>query len=84
MIRPEHVRLAKRVAVVVGAIGTLGGVAYAAANAVAKAEDVERRVARIEHQISRLPADVARLDGKLDALMSFFRVPNTLSTKDSP
>lgn len=70
MLKPEHIRFARRAAVVAGAVATIGGLAYAGASAVSKSEDVARRLTIVEAKLG----DLARLEGKVDALLDFFRI----------
>lgn len=71
MIGPDTVRGAKRIGAVVAAVSVLGSLSYAAASAVAKSAEVERRVIVLELRAH----DLTRLEGKVDALLTFFRVP---------
>lgn len=75
MMSPEVVRQAKRWGVVLGAVTALGGVTYAAASAVAKSDEAARRLAVVETAKERLRDDVSRIEGKLDAVLTFFRIP---------
>ena len=71
MIKPETVKNAKRIGAVASVVVVLGGAAAGAIRASVKADELERRVLQLE----TLPAVVARIEGKLDALLTFFRVP---------
>lgn len=75
MLKPEFVRVAKRWGVVLGTVTAAGGVAYAAASAVTKSESVERRVNLLEQKVTQIESSGARIEGKLDALMEFLKVP---------
>lgn len=75
MLKPEFVRVAKRRGVVLGTVTAAGGVAYAAASAVTKSESVERRVNLLEQKVTQIESSGARIEGKLDALMEFLKVP---------
>lgn len=75
MIQREHVRVAKRIVAVVGAVSAIGGVTYAAASAVAKSDDTQRRLVTVEDTERELAEGLARLEGKVDALLLYFRVP---------
>ena len=78
-MRPEIVRLAKRVAVVASAVATVGGLAYGAASAVAKSEDAQRRLLTVEQATRQSAADIAEIKGKVDAMMVFFRIPQPVT-----
>lgn len=75
MLKPEFVRVAKRRGVVLGTVTAAGGVAYAAASAVTKSESVERRVNLLKQKVTQIESSGARIEGKLDALMEFLKVP---------
>lgn len=83
MIKPEHVRAAKRITVIVAAVSAMGGVAYAAASAVERSDDAQRRLLSVEAHERRLEQDFARLEGKVDALLFYFRVPAP-DSKETP
>lgn len=74
-MKPEWVRAAKRLAVVAGAVGAVGGLAYGAASAVSKSEDAQRRLVTVESAERKLEGDLSRLEGKMDALLLYFRIP---------
>jgi len=50
-------------------------VSYAAAAAVANSDEAARRLAVVELAKERLTSDVSRIEGKLDAVITFFRIP---------
>lgn len=76
------VRWARRVGVVSAAVAGVGGLGYAGIVAVSNTEDAERRIdgleAREGQRVDRdeeTSRDLRRLEGKVDALMRFLRVP---------
>lgn len=81
MIKPEAIRLAKRVSAIVAAVVAVGGLSVAAASAVVRADDAHRRLLSVESSERRLEQDLSRLEGKVDALLFYFRVP---APKETP
>lgn len=65
------VDLWRRWGVIGGTVMTLLGIAYAAGSAKAQADEVAADV----EVLKTLPSAVARLEGKLDALIDYFKIP---------